>query len=85
MSVLYIMIPVAFILAGLAVVGFIAAARSGQYDDVDTPASRMLFEDSSNFEKKSPREIDRFLSLIDHSWFKESTPGRTRTCDLRRI
>ena len=55
MSVLYIMIPVAFILAGLAVVGFIAAARSGQYDDVDTPASRMLFEDPPTT-KKSLRE-----------------------------
>lgn len=53
MSVLYIMIPIAFILAGLAVVGFIVAARSGQFDDVDTPASRMLFEDSPAVEKNS--------------------------------
>lgn len=45
MSVLYIMLPLAFVLAGLAVWGFIRSARQGQYDDLDTPALRMLEDD----------------------------------------
>lgn len=45
MSVVYIMIPAALIIAGLAVWAFIRAASSGQYDDLDTPAHRMLEED----------------------------------------
>ena len=47
MSVIYIMLPVAFIIAGAALASFIRAARSGQYDDLDTPAYRMLDEDDT--------------------------------------
>lgn len=45
MSVLYIMVPLAVILAGVFVVGFLWAVREGQYDDVETPAHRMLQDD----------------------------------------
>ncbi|MFN7020154.1 MAG: cbb3-type cytochrome oxidase assembly protein CcoS [Phycisphaerales bacterium] len=45
MSVLYVMVPVALLLAGGAVLAFIRAARSGQYDDLETPAHRMLWPD----------------------------------------
>ncbi len=45
MSVVLIMIPVALILAGLAVAAFIIAAKKGQFDDLDTPALRAIFDD----------------------------------------
>lgn len=45
MSVLFVMVPVALTLAALAVTGFIWASRDGQFDDVETPAHRMLFDD----------------------------------------
>lgn len=45
MSVLYVMIPLAFLLAGMAVWAFVKAARQGQYDDLDTPPHRMLMDD----------------------------------------
>lgn len=45
MSVLFIVVPLAVLLAGGGVVAFAWAARSGQYDDVDTPARRMLHDD----------------------------------------
>jgi cbb3-type cytochrome oxidase maturation protein len=45
MSVLYVMLPVALLIAGAAVLAFIRAVRAGQYDDLDTPALRMLVED----------------------------------------
>ncbi len=38
MSVVYIMIPVALLLAGVGVAAFIIAAKNGQFDDLDTPA-----------------------------------------------
>jgi len=44
-SVLLIMLPLALILAGLFVWGFIRAVRSGQYDDLDTPPIRAVFDD----------------------------------------
>lgn len=45
MSVMYLVIPLALLLAGLAVWGFIRAARGGQFDDLDTPALRALHDD----------------------------------------
>ena len=45
MSVILIMLPLALILAGVFVYGFIRAVRSGQYDDLDTPPIRAVFDD----------------------------------------
>lgn len=45
MNILYLLVPVAFILAGLGVAAFCWAVRNGQFDDVETPALRMLMED----------------------------------------
>ncbi|CAG0949201.1 hypothetical protein PHYC_00091 [Phycisphaerales bacterium] len=45
MSVLFIVVPLAFVLAGVFVGLFIWAARDGQYDDVDTPAIRAIQDD----------------------------------------
>lgn len=46
MSVLYIVLPLALLLAAAAVVAFIWSARNGQFDDLDTPALRALHDDS---------------------------------------
>lgn len=47
MSILYVTIPMAILLAALGVWAFIWCARSGQYDDVETPASRAVFDDEA--------------------------------------
>lgn len=45
MNVLVLIIPLSLILGTIFVVCFIMAAKSGQYDDLDTPAYRLLIED----------------------------------------
>jgi cbb3-type cytochrome oxidase maturation protein len=45
MSVLYLVVPLAVLLAGVFVGLFVWAARAGQFDDVDTPAQRAIFDD----------------------------------------
>lgn len=45
MDMLFIILPLALIIAVFAVAAFIWAARSGQYDDLDTPGRRMLLDD----------------------------------------
>ena len=47
MSVLYIVLPLAFVLAAAGVSAFLWAVRKGQYDDLDTPPIRALFDDES--------------------------------------
>lgn len=45
MSVLYLVIPLALLLAAGGVWAFIRAASAGQFDDLDTPPHRMLNDD----------------------------------------
>jgi cbb3-type cytochrome oxidase maturation protein len=45
MSALYLLIPVAVALVALAIRVFFWAVDSGQYDDLDSPAHSILFDD----------------------------------------
>lgn len=45
MMVLFIVLPLALIVVGIALWAFIWMVRSGQMDDLDTPPIRMLFDD----------------------------------------
>lgn len=45
MSVIYIVLPLALVIVGVAVAAFVWAARRGQFDDLDTPGVRMLHDD----------------------------------------
>lgn len=45
MSVLFIVLPLAILLVAVAVGAYVWSARQGQFDDLDTPAVRMLHDD----------------------------------------
>ncbi len=45
MSILYVLIPLALLLLGGAVWAFFWAVGSGQFDDLDTPAVRIVMDD----------------------------------------
>ena len=45
MSVIYIVLPLAVVLAAVGLGAFIWSARRGQFDDLETPAVRMLHDD----------------------------------------
>jgi cbb3-type cytochrome oxidase maturation protein len=42
MSVLYVALPVALFLGGSALVACLLCIRNGQYDDLESPAMRIL-------------------------------------------
>jgi cbb3-type cytochrome oxidase maturation protein len=44
-SALYLVLPLALVVASLAVLAFVWSVRSGQLDDLDTPPQRLLLED----------------------------------------
>ncbi len=54
MSVIYVLLPVAMALAGAALWACLRAVRSGQFDDLDTPAHRILHDDEDG-EPPPPR------------------------------
>lgn len=45
MNIIYFLLPIALLLGGGFAYGFIIAAKRGQYDDLETPAHRMLLDD----------------------------------------
>ncbi len=51
------LIPVALVLGALGLAGFLWALRSGQFEDLDGAANRILFDDDE-LEQKSPDKDD---------------------------
>ena len=47
MNVLYLLVPLAIVLAAVGVAAFLWAVRNGQFDDAETPALRMLMDDEA--------------------------------------
>lgn len=54
MPALYIMIPAALLLVGVAIYVFFWAVDSGQYDDMEGPAHSLLFDDTPPMEHAAP-------------------------------
>ena len=55
MSVIYVLVPLAVLLAAGFVAAYAWAARSGQLDDLVTPALRVLTEDDEPRKGAEPR------------------------------
>lgn len=55
MDILYLLIPIALVILGIAVWAFMWAVRSGQYEDMEGPAHRILMDDDevSTLEEES--------------------------------
>lgn len=45
MNIVYVVLPASIVLAVIAVLLFVWAARRGQFDDLETPGMRMLHDD----------------------------------------
>ena len=60
MAILLMLVPISLVLLGIAVWAFVWAVRSGQYDDLDTPAIDMLRKDlpASGIETHRPEADD---------------------------
>ena len=65
MSVIFLLVIIGVVVAGLFLGGFIWAVKSGQYDDTYTPSIRMLFDDVAEIsgnaepEKNSSKNKDQ--------------------------
>lgn len=55
MSALLYLIPAALLLGLLGLVAFLWSLRSGQYEDLDGAAERILFDDEDEEEKPGSR------------------------------
>jgi cbb3-type cytochrome oxidase maturation protein len=60
MSVLYVALPAALLLGGAAMLACVACIRRGQFDDLETPAVRMLIDERpiADRDRSGPPETD---------------------------
>lgn len=58
MSAIFIVLPLALVFVIVALIVFVRAVRSGQFDDMDTPAVRLLHdeEDRAGDEERTDRD-----------------------------
>ncbi|MEQ1834485.1 MAG: cbb3-type cytochrome oxidase assembly protein CcoS [Candidatus Eisenbacteria bacterium] len=59
MSVILIILPLALLVVAAAVAAYVWAARSGQFDDTDTPATRVLIDDATPAAVPGGRRADQ--------------------------
>jgi len=55
MQVLYVLVPLSVMLVAIGVVFFIWAAKSGQFDDLEGPAHRILYDEDEDMIPKDAR------------------------------
>ena len=67
MSTLLMLIPVALLLGGIGLAGFLWALRSGQFDDLDGAANRILFDDDDG----APQETREKTAYEDKNHLEE--------------
>lgn len=48
MTVVFILLPLSLLLGGVFFLGYCWSVKTGQLEDLDTPALRMLVEDNDN-------------------------------------
>jgi len=58
MEVIYLLIPLSLILVGVIVWVFLWAVRSGQFDDLEGPAHRILMDDDDPVIDKQDEESE---------------------------
>ncbi len=70
METIFVLLPLALLIAAIAVGFFVWAARTGQFDDLETPAVRILFDD------EEPRPATRKVTPPGPSGTTEDASAR---------
>jgi len=67
MEILYLLIPLGILILGIAIGAFIWAVKSGQFEDLQGPAHRILMDDDDplipkNLRQKRGQNLDQNLT-----------------------
>jgi cbb3-type cytochrome oxidase maturation protein len=64
LNIIYFLLPIALALGFFFTASFIFASRKGQFDDLETPAHRILLDDETSHERWARIEkIERQIGL----------------------
>ncbi len=56
MDIIYLLVPIVLILVALAVWAFMWAVKSGQYEDMEGPAHRIIMDDDTPGKKSEHKQ-----------------------------
>ena len=59
MSILYLLIPLGLVLLAFAIAAFFWAVRTGQFDDLDSPAMSVVMDDDTKPAPDNRRKPDK--------------------------
>jgi cbb3-type cytochrome oxidase maturation protein len=59
MTIIFVLIPLGLVLLGVAVWAFFWAVSNGQFDDLDSPAYRILMDDDKQPQDDADTETDQ--------------------------
>lgn len=54
MDIIYVLVPLSIVLLGIAVSILFWAVRSGQFEDMESPAHKILFDDDDPISPNAP-------------------------------
>jgi len=58
MDIIYVLVPLSIALLAIAVLIFFWAVKGGQFDDLDSPAHKILFDDDEHLNERKESETD---------------------------
>lgn len=69
MDIIYVLVPLSIVLILIAILIFSWAVKGGQFDDLDSPAHRILFDDDEHLidRKESPSTTEKALKVNTES------------------
>ena len=58
MDIIYVLVPLSIALLAIAVAIFFWAVKGGQFDDLDSPAHKILFDDDEYLNERRDESVD---------------------------
>lgn len=83
MSVVFVLVFAAIIIAAAFLIAFVWAVRNGQYDDTYTPSVRILFDDMVKEEKEGTKKKYRRPETGKESHNGQSQPAKPEPSNSR--
>lgn len=69
MEILYLLIPLGILILGIAIAAFVWAVKSGQFEDMQGPAHRILMDDDDPL---IPKNLKRNQSAKENSELEDN-------------
>lgn len=59
MEIIYALVPLSILLIAIAIVIFNWAVKNGQFDDLDSPSHKILYDDDELYQLKNNKSEDK--------------------------